>query len=72
MVQSSVDRTSSYRSITLRLLDVLLFEVVALALICGIVIFIFYSYDISLVKRNDSVDSFMITQHRFFLSLKML
>ena len=68
MVQSSVDRTSSYRSITLRLLDVLLFEVVALALICGIVIFIFYSYDISLVKRNDSVDSFMITQHRFFLS----
>ena len=68
MVQSSVDRTSPYRSITLRLLDVLLFEVVVLALICGIVIFIFYSYDISLVKRNDSVDSFMITQHRFFLS----
>lgn len=47
MAQGSVDRKSSYRSITLRLLDVLLFEVIALALICGLIVLIFHAYDIS-------------------------
>ena len=32
---------------TLRLLDVLLFEVVVLALICGVIVLIFHVYDIS-------------------------
>ena len=60
MVYSSADRKSVFHKVTPRLLDVVLMEIILLALINGIVAYVFRKYDISFHHYVVILVSFML------------